>query len=77
MRESNFIPQDWGGKVLQDNTDNTMRGLVLIPLAIQVVLALGYNGYGSNGYGSNGYGSNRVKNDGGKNGKNYIFGEKW
>ena len=72
MRESNFIPQDWGGKVLQDNTDNTMRGLVLIPLAIQVVLALGYNGYGSNGYGSN-----RVKNDGGKNGKNYIFGEKW
>ena len=62
--------------MLQDNTDN-MRGLVLILLAIQVVLALGYNGYGSNGYGSNGYGSNgynRVRKDGGKN---YIFGEKW
>ena len=58
--------------MLQDNTDNAMRGLVLILLAIQVVLALGYNGYGSNGYGSN-----RVRNDGGKSGKNYIFGEKW
>ena len=58
--------------MLQDNTDNAMRGLVLILLAIQVVLALGYNGYGSNGH-------NRVRNDGGKNdgGKNYIFGEKW
>ena len=53
--------------MLQDNTDNAMKGLVLILLAIQVVVALGYNGYGSNGY-------NRVRNDGAKK---YIFGEKW